>query len=108
VTDRNVIVLADDVRFALSRVEVLDGALPGHWPSVERLRAALDAVGPEPCRWPAAHFMGLSSVPWFNCVLPKGHHALNNSGRGCCDEAAHDPIHCGDAHVPPAEVWAES
>jgi len=75
-----------------------------------RLNAALDALGPEPCGHGSVdgwYISGGRRLSAFRCVLPKGHHAFDHR-RPCCDEDdAGDPIHC-DAHVPPADVWAES
>ncbi len=83
------------------------------------VRAALDALGPEPCgNW--SKEVGyvdqrLLGGPLFTCIAPKGHHAYRRyyDSRGvlvttsvCCDKPAYDPIHCGDAHQPPADVWS--
>jgi len=80
-----------------------------------RLNAALDALGPEPCDHPSVE--GTLSkdsptlfAPQFRCIAPKGHHdPAYNEFDPCCDRCNKDdddPIHCGDKHVPPAEVWS--
>jgi len=102
VTDRKVEVNEADLR------RVLDNT---HTPEIkQRLRAALDALGPEPCGHPSAsgwYISGGRRLSAFRCVLPKGHHVFDHR-RPCCDEDdADDPIHSGDAHLPPADVWAE-
>jgi len=102
-TDRMVTVPEADLRSVLSAdIHSIKTA--------QRLRAALDALGPEPCGHPSAsgwYISGGRRLSAFRCVQPEGHHAFDHR-RPCCDEDDADhPIHCGDAHVPPAEVWAE-
>lgn len=91
----------------------------GQWHAeANRLWAALDALGPEPCGHPSkwtdadADVDGYIYPPLFRCVAPKGHHAPSyNEFDQCCDRCNQDddhPIHCGDVHVPPVDVWAES
>ncbi len=82
----------------------------GHGAALIRTLAALDALGPKPCGHPSAR--SSPSSAWesqFTCVAPKGHHtplALSNLA-ACCKAGRNDPIHCGNAHIPPPEVWAE-
>lgn len=85
-----------------------------------RLRAAL---APEPCGAPGRWFTAGNAylhegqhkghedcAPLFTCSLPKSHHApqwtKGHAGTDCCDKSAGDPVHSGDRHQVPDEVWA--
>lgn len=96
-------------------LRVARNCLPSEWQTTrDRLTDALNALGPEPCGHPSKKAVSASSwhpksAPEFRCVLPKGHHADSlYAANKCCDKKPGDPIHCGDEHVPPADVWAES
>lgn len=103
-SDRKVTVNENDLRVVLHYVPTL-------LEMSDRFRAVLDALGPEPCGHPSWRLVGPGgSSPLFRCVLPTGHHAVryyDDGGLSCCGRSACDPIHSGDAHVPPEDVWAE-
>lgn len=96
------------------------GADPRYSSSAARLRAELDALGPEPCGHPSRQTYSGSTVqgidhrpqrPTFRCVAPKGHHAYDPGvicAYMCCGKRSDDPIDCGSRHLPPDKVWAES
>ncbi len=109
-TDRQVTVNEADLRRVLA-----SGAIGG--PAFDALRAALEALGPEPCGHPSKAYDPddpQAIDPLFRCVAPKGHHAyrVNQTGpdapKACCRKPPGDPAHCGVAHAPPPDVWAES
>ncbi len=101
--EREVKVKARDLRWVLD-----GGGDKTHLIRVKtRFQAALDALGPEPCGHPSVSWS--LGAPRFRCVAPKGHHDFDSIGRPslCCAMEESDPTHCGDAHVPPAGVWAD-
>lgn len=106
-TDRKVSVNENDLRAALGWVPLADF---DH--AASRLRAALDALAPEPCGHPSQRIVAdkwtAKDEPAFRCQAPKGHHTFVwEKADRCCREDRDDPIHCGDAHVPPESVWTE-
>lgn len=91
--------------------------------SRERLEAAVAPPEPEVCGHPSKLWWGPAAMhhehsdkcrercqPEFRCVLPKGHHEperrLGGGYIDCsCEKSGPDPIHAGDAHRPPEDVW---
>jgi len=113
VTDRMVSVNEADLRAAVGRGRGIGGT---YVTAINHLCAALDALGPEPCGpelcdHPSKPWHHIGEGPDFRCVAPEGHHAYvggRSSHCRLCDDDPARPIHCGDAHVPPADVWAET